>query len=116
MLLIIILMERCPSNFDKQLRIFKDLWCNIGMHVNTTKTKFMIIKSNKDTNFEYDNKILEELSSYRYLEIDIHHKLNWNYSIEKMINGGWKGYFGLENNCKSTNIVMWDKNLIPLGS
>ena len=27
-----------------------------------------------------------------------------------MSNGGWKFYFGLENNCKSTNLVMWDKN------
>ena len=26
-----------------------------------------------------------------------------------MINGGWKAYFGLENNCKATNLVMWDK-------
>ena len=26
-----------------------------------------------------------------------------------MINGGWKAYFGLENNYKSTNLVMWDK-------
>jgi len=26
-----------------------------------------------------------------------------------MINGGWKAYFGLENNCKSVNLVMWDK-------
>ena len=26
-----------------------------------------------------------------------------------MINGGWKAYFGLENNCKSANLVMWDK-------
>jgi len=26
---------------------------------------------------------------------------------EKMINGGWITYFGLESNCKSTNLVMW---------
>ena len=26
-----------------------------------------------------------------------------------MINGGSKAYLGLENNCKSTNLVMWDK-------
>ena len=26
-----------------------------------------------------------------------------------MINGGWKAYFGLENNCKAVNLVMWDK-------
>ena len=53
---------------------------------------------------------MEELSSYKYVEIDIYHKLNWNYNIEKRINGGWKAYFGLENNCKATNLVMWDKN------
>jgi len=26
-----------------------------------------------------------------------------------MINGGWKAYFGLENNCKTANLIMWDK-------
>ena len=77
------------------------------MTINSDKTKVMIIKSKKDTyaNFVYDNINLEE-SSYKYLGIDIHHKLNWNYSIEKRINGGWKAYFGLENNCKATNLVM----------
>ena len=50
------------------------------------------------------------MNSYKYLRIDIHHKLNWNYTIEKKINGGWKAYFGIENNCKSSNLVMWDKN------
>ena len=50
------------------------------------------------------------MTSYKYLGIDIDQKLNWNYRIEKMINGAWKAYLGLENNCKSTNLVMWDKN------
>ena len=57
----------------------------------------------------YDNSNLEEVSSYKYLGIDIHHKLNCNYSIKKRINGGWKAYFGLENNCKAANLMMWDK-------
>ena len=39
----------------------------------------------------------------------IHHKFNWNYIIEKRIIGGWKAYYGLENNCKSTEIWIWDK-------
>ena len=61
----------------------------MGMIVNTNKTKVMIIKSKKDTytNSVYDNNNLEEVSSYKYLGIDIHHKLNWNYSIEKMEGG-----------------------------
>ena len=45
----------------------------------------MIIKSKKDTyaNFGYENIKLEEVYSYKYLGIDIHHKLNLNYSIKK---------------------------------
>jgi len=26
-----------------------------------------------------------------------------------MINGGWKTYFGLQNNCKMTNFITWDR-------
>ena len=53
----------------------------MGMIVNIDNKRFMIIKSKKDTdaNFIYDNRNLEELSSYKYLRIDIHHKINWNY-------------------------------------
>jgi hypothetical protein len=81
------------------------------MTVNSEKTKVMIIKSNKITydTFVYEKNNLEEVTSYKYLGIDIHHKLNWNYSIEKMIIGGWKSYYGIENNCKSTNLWIWDK-------
>ena len=52
----------------------------MGMTVNTNKTKIMIIKYKKDTyaNLIYNNRNLEEVTSYKYLEIDIHHKLNWN--------------------------------------
>ena len=80
----IILLERCLFDLDKQLRLLKDFFSTMGMTVNTDKTKVMIIKSKKDTyaNFVYDNSNLEEVSSYKYLGIDIHHKLNWNYSIE----------------------------------
>ena len=59
--------------------------------------------------FIYDNRNLEQVTSYKYLGIDIHHKLNWNYNIDKRIDGRKKAYFVLENNCKSTNLVMWDK-------
>ena len=50
----------------------------MGMTVNIDKKKIMIIKFKKDTyaNFVYDNSNLEEVSSYKYLGIYIHHKLN----------------------------------------
>ena len=69
----------------------------MGMTVNTDKTKTMIIKSKKDTyaNLIYDNRNLEEVTSYKCLGIDIHHNLSWNYNIEKRINGGRKASFGL---------------------
>ena len=74
----IVLLERCPFDLDKQLRLLKDFFSTMGMTVNASKTKIMIIKSKKETyaNFVYDNSKLEEVSSYKYLGIDIHHKLN----------------------------------------
>ena len=43
----------------------------------------MVIKSKKDiyVNFIYNNRNLEEVTSYKYFGIDIHRKLNWNYII-----------------------------------
>jgi len=75
---IIVLMARSPHDLENKLRILKDFCSNIGMIVNTDKTKVMIIKSNKITydTFAYDNNNLEEVTSYKYLGIDIHHKLN----------------------------------------
>jgi hypothetical protein len=93
-------MERNPHDFENQLRILKEFCSNMGMIVNTDKTKVMIIKSNRITydTFVYDKNNLEEVTSYKYLGIDIHHKLSWNYNIEKRINGGWKSCYGLGNN------------------
>jgi hypothetical protein len=110
----IILMVKSPIDLGKKLRILKDFFSNMGMIVNTDKTNVMIIKSNKITydTFVYDNNNLKEVTSHKYLAIDIHHKLNWNYSIKKMIIGGWKAYYGLENNCKSTDIWIWDKTIV----
>jgi hypothetical protein len=74
----IVLMVRCPYDLNKKLRILKDFCSSMGMTVNTNKTKVMIIKSKNITydNFVYDNNNLEEVTSYKYLRIDLHHKLN----------------------------------------
>jgi len=73
-----VLLARCPFILDKKLRILKDFCSTMDMIVNTDKKIIMIIKSKKDTyaNFVYDNRNLEEVSSYKYLGINIHHKLN----------------------------------------
>ena len=74
----------------------------MGMPINIEKTKIMLIESHNITyvNFMYDNNNLEEVTSYKYLKIDLHHKNNWNYNMEKNITRGWKAYYGLKNNCK----------------
>ena len=77
-------MEICPSDLNKKLIILKYFFSNMGMTVNmgmtlnTNKIQIIIIKSKKDTyaNFMYDNINLEEVTSYKYLGIDIHYKLN----------------------------------------
>jgi hypothetical protein len=45
----VVLMERSPHDLENKLRIVKDFFSNMGMTVNTDKTKVMIIKSNNVT-------------------------------------------------------------------
>ena len=81
-------MARSPNYIDKQLRTLKDFFSSIGMTINTNKTKLMIMKSQKITydNIMYDKNNLEEVAQYKYLRIDLHHKLKKNHNIDKWIN------------------------------
>jgi hypothetical protein len=61
----------------------------MGMTMRTNKTKVIVIKS-KDITYEtfiYENNILKEVPSYKYIGIYInHHKLNWYEIMEKKTN------------------------------
>lgn len=102
----IVIMVRYPYDLDKQLRFFKDFALVWVWLLTFTKTKVMIIKSKMitNTNFVYDNTSLEEMTSYKYIWLDLHHKLS--HSIE---NGWWEAYIGLENNCKLMDVRQWYK-------
>lgn len=62
------------------------------------KTKFVIPKSKNITwdTFIYENNYLVGFPSYKYLEFNIHHKIDWIYKMEKRINGGWKAIMQLK--------------------
>ena len=68
-------MERCHFDIDKKLRILNYFYTYMGIPINTDKKKNMIIKSKNDTytNFICDNSNLHEVTSYKYLGIDIQH-------------------------------------------
>ena len=53
-IVLIQIMAKSHSRLDKQLRILKYFFSNMGMTVNIDKTKNMIIKSNKDTCDKFD--------------------------------------------------------------
>jgi len=57
----VVLIARCPTNLDKELRLLKYFFSTMDMMANTHKTKFMIIKSKKYiyANFMYNNSNLE---------------------------------------------------------
>ena len=84
----IVFLARSHAELDKKLRTLHDFYSNMGMTINTDKYKVTIIKSKNINhgNYVYDNNFLEYVSYYKYLGINFHHQLNWNYRIEKRIN------------------------------
>ena len=64
----------------------------VGMQVNTSKTKIMIIslkRKKQQVSFIFEEKSLEIIEEYKYLGIVFHNRLSWETCITKMIQGGW---------------------------
>jgi hypothetical protein len=74
----IVFMVRTPYDLEKQLKILKNFYSSTDITFNTNKMKAIMFKSKKITyaNFMYDNHNLKEATSYKYLIINLHHKLN----------------------------------------
>lgn len=82
----------------------------MGMQVNTSKTKIMIFSKNKKQNqhkFYFDDKTLQVLTEYKYLEIDFNNKLSWEGCRKKRTLGGWKDLYALQNRCRETELRDW---------
>jgi len=74
----IVHMVWIPYDINKKLQFFMDFYSYMRMNFKNDKIMVMIIKSKNSTyvNFMYDKNNLEEMTSYKYLKIDLHHKLN----------------------------------------
>jgi hypothetical protein len=82
-------MVKSPYDLHNELKFMKDFHSSICMTINTNKEKVMIIKSRKMTyvNFVYDNKILEEVTSYKYPGINLHLSLTRTIGLQ---NDKWR--------------------------
>jgi len=43
------------------------------------------------------------------LRINIRNNPDWNYIVDKRLNGGWNAYYGFENKCKLVDYWLYDK-------
>ena len=62
--------------------------------------------------FFFKDNILEEVNEYKYLGIDFNNKLNWEDCRKKIILGGWKALYALQNICREAEL--WDWNTIKV--
>ena len=86
----------------------------VGMQVNTSKTKIMIFSNKRKQSqhtFFFEGNILEEVNEYKYLGIDFINKLNWEDCRKKIILGGWKALYALQNRREAE---LWDWNTIKV--
>ncbi|KAH9307116.1 hypothetical protein KI387_043788 [Taxus chinensis] len=106
----LILISKTAQGLREQLKAL-ELFCQeVGMQVNTSKTKIMIftLKRNERQNvFLFEGSPLEIVNEYKYLGIDFHHKLSWETCKAKRIQGGWKASFLLQNRCRKAELWDW---------
>ncbi len=74
-----ILIAQTTKDLREHLRILKVLHKEVGMQVNTSKTKIMIFslkKKQQQADFHLEGNVLEIVVEYKYLGMDFNNKLN----------------------------------------
>ena len=106
----LIILARTAKGLKEHLKALEFFFHEVGMQVNTSKTKVMIFSLKKNRGiqdeFLFEGNPLEIVEEYKYLGIDFHNKLNWDTCKSKRIQGGWKVVYSLQNRCKNTKL--WD--------
>ena len=106
-----VLLERVPSDINKQLRIHKDFCSGMSMIINLTKPNLCWSNLIRSLSLIFC-MIMETWRNWiptNILGLLSIINLTGITTSRKMINGRWKAYFGLQNNCKLKNLVIWDK-------
>lgn len=114
----LILVAKSAHGLKMHLYALEILCKPMGMQVNTNKTKIMIFSNKRNQSqhtFFFEGNILEELNEYKYLEIDINKKLNLDDCKKKIILGGSKALYALQNICREANLWEWNMTKVLFG-
>lgn len=106
----LILMAKTAQDLKEHLKALELFYHQVGMQVNTTKTKVMIftLKRKKvHREFVFEGSPLQVVNEYKYLGLDFHNKLNWETCRAKRIQGGWKALYSLQNRCRRAKLWDW---------
>lgn len=106
----LILISKIAHGLREHLKALEHFCQEVGMQVNTTKTKIMIFSFNRKVKqhiFLFEGSPLDIMKEYKYLGIYFHHKLSWETCRSKRIQGGWKASFLLQNRCRKDELWDW---------
>ena len=103
----LVLVAKSAHGLQMHLYALENFCKEVGMQVNTSKTNIMIF-SNKTKQsqhtFFFEDNILEEVNEYKYLGFNFNKKLNWEDCRKKIILGGWKTLYALQNICREAKL------------
>ena len=92
----LIILARTAKGLKEHLKALEIFFHEVGMQVNTSKTKIMIfsLKKNRDIQdeFQFERNSLEIVEEYKYLGIDFHNKFNWDTYRSKGSKGAGRHY------------------------
>ena len=91
----LIILANSKNTMQEHLNALNNYCKNWGLEINTKKTKFMTINSNKATCLTIDNKHIEEVSEYKYLGILLNERNETQKTKSDIANKALKSYFKL---------------------
>lgn len=119
----VVILSESASGLQEKLKRLEDYCADWCLNVNVDKTKVMIFnKAGRlfKSNFVFQNRAIECVSSYRYLGLHFSASGTFSYAKSELYKKGLKAYFKLCKNilnlhpCIKTSLHLFDHTIKPI--
>ena len=104
----VILLAQTYDSMHRLLELLKAFCDKSGLKVNVAKTKMLSCTKGQVHTFEFEGRIIESVTDFKYLGIEIPATYTWNKCMDRRLAASKRMYYMMETICNHKDIQNWN--------
>ena len=100
-------MAHTYEGMNRLLELLKAFCDTSDLKVNVAKSKMLICSKGPYQTFEFEGRVIENVTEFRYLGIEIPSSYKWSKCMDKRLAAAKRMYYMLETICNTKDIHNW---------